>query len=78
VSDSLTLRCVATGRKWGDKAPETVKKVSIAGVPCIIREFDTWDGPVEAGESGQYYRWSSIVTDGPARNDYASRLTTDA
>lgn len=48
---------VPTGRDWGNKMPETRKGA--------ITQNDVWEGPVEAGERGEYYRctWRSRTID---------------
>lgn len=44
-----------TGRQWGNKVAETRKG--------DIVQNDAWEGPVEAGETGEYHRctWREVA-----------------
>lgn len=58
---SMILKVVATGRGWGNKLDATEKRVTIGGVDCLVKEFDAWEGPLEAGKQGQFYRFTSFT-----------------
>jgi hypothetical protein len=42
------IKRVPTGRQWGNKLPETRKG--------DIVQNDVWEGPIEAGQTGEYHR----------------------
>ena len=68
----MLLKVVATGRQWGDKIDEKVTRQMIGGVPCIVREFDGWDGGEFDGKTlgpQQFYRFTVIEPEKPIRDD---------
>ena len=58
---SYTIRAARTGRDWGKKIDPVERRDKIAGVPVVVREFDAWDGPTQAGERGEYIRHTTIT-----------------
>lgn len=50
----ILISSTPTGRDWGNKVPEKRKGQYI--------ENDSWEGPTEPGERGQYFRckWKEI------------------
>jgi hypothetical protein len=62
----ITLKILATGRRYGDKREADTRNLTINGVQISVVERDIWEGPVEAGEEGRYFRQTEIV--GPARH----------
>jgi hypothetical protein len=61
VSSTMTIRAVRTGRDWGAKVDPVERRERVAGVPVILREFDAWDGPIAAGERGEYIRHTTLT-----------------
>lgn len=56
----MLLKVIATGRDWSNKLAPSEAIQAVAGVRCKITEFDAWDGPTQAGERGQYFRFTSL------------------
>lgn len=53
-----------TGRDWGDKKDDVLFKTTIDGVKYNSKSYDSWEGPVEAGQRGQYVRYTIHTKEG--------------
>lgn len=65
----MLLKVIATGRQWGDKVDARETRQTIAGVACMVCEFDAWDGPTDANQQGQYFRYTAFEPAGAVRDD---------
>lgn len=51
------IKAVPTGRQWGDKREEDISNITIAGVKCVVRVNDSWEGGIpDDGVIQQYWR----------------------
>lgn len=62
---SIIVAQQRTGRGWGDKRAARQGKAVIGAVRVEWEEFDHWDGPVEAVETGEFIRATRITKLGP-------------
>lgn len=65
----MILKVIGTGRQWGDKVEEKISKVTLAGVTCVIREFDAWEGGDGALVRQQFFRFTVLEVEGTVRDD---------
>lgn len=57
----MIIQQARTGRKWGDKKPETTGTARVGSATVAWREFDHWSGPIEAGDTGEFIRATEIT-----------------
>ena len=70
----MLLKVIETGRRWGDKREDSVTSVSVAGVKCTVTEYDSWSGPIEVGQSGQYFRVATVEPVAVRDDRWASKM----
>lgn len=64
-SHKLLLWVKATRRGWGNKIDRVVTKITIAGVPFQIVEFDGWECAYKGDDISQYYRFCFLCGAAP-------------
>ena len=57
----MIVQQTKTGRKFGDKVDPKTGVAKIGSATVHWEEFDHWNGPLEAGETGEYIRATRIT-----------------
>jgi hypothetical protein len=69
----VIVKRTETGRGFGDKREfAVVRKFKENDIAMIEYEFDAWEGPVEAGQKGQYHRCRARVPYSERMRDVSS------
>lgn len=58
----MILKATPTGRPWGDKRDPVEKAITVQGCRCVVSECDVWNGPLEPGQHGEYFRIVELRT----------------